>query len=93
MINRHIGSSFDDFLKEENLLEECTEAAIKKVLAFQIEKIMKDNHLTKSAMAKKMGASRESLIRLLDPDSKTVAFQTLKKAASVLGRRISVHLM
>jgi hypothetical protein len=31
---RNIGSNFDDFLKEENILEETLEAAIKRVLAY-----------------------------------------------------------
>ena len=40
MTNKHIGSNFDDFLEEEGLLEECTEAAIKKVITVQIEQVM-----------------------------------------------------
>ena len=40
MKNKHIGSNFDDFLKEENLLEEIQAAAIKRVIAYQIRKIM-----------------------------------------------------
>lgn len=34
MKNKYIGSSFDDFLKEEGFYEECTAAAIKRVIAF-----------------------------------------------------------
>ncbi|MDQ7047793.1 MAG: hypothetical protein Q9M39_09385 [Sulfurovum sp.] len=30
MKNKHIGSSFDDFLKEEEIYEEVTDRAIKK---------------------------------------------------------------
>ena len=36
-----IGSNFDDFLKEEGLHEQSTAAALKKVLALQIEEGMK----------------------------------------------------
>jgi hypothetical protein len=35
-----IGSKFDDFLKEEGIFETTTAAAIKKVLALQIEEEM-----------------------------------------------------
>ena len=49
--NPHIGSSFDDFLKEEGVLEETNAAAIKRVIAWQIEEAMKAQGLTKSAMA------------------------------------------
>lgn len=39
--NLYIGSNFDDFLKEEELLEESTTIAIKRVLAWQILEAMK----------------------------------------------------
>lgn len=35
MKNKHKGSSFDDFLKEEGLFEECHTEAVKRVIAFQ----------------------------------------------------------
>ena len=93
MNNRHIGSSFDAFLEEEGLLEECTETSIKRVLAWQLEKEMKEKKLTKTALAKKMKTSRASLDRLLDPANESVTLQTLKKAASVLGRKLMVELV
>ena len=93
MTNKHIGSNFDDFLKEEGLLEECSEAAVKKVIAFQIEQVMKKNHLSKTAMANKMKTSRASLDRLLDPSNYSVTLQTMKKAALVLGRRLNIELV
>ncbi len=40
-MNPHLGSSFDDFLAEEALLEATTAVAIKRVLAWQIEQEMK----------------------------------------------------
>ena len=59
--HKNLGGSFNDFLKEEGILEECTETAIKRVLAWQIEQEMKKNNLSKSAMARKMKTSRSSL--------------------------------
>lgn len=35
--NPNRGSSFDDFLKEQGIYEECNFGALKKVLAWQIE--------------------------------------------------------
>ena len=93
MTNKHIGSNFDDFLEEEGLLEECTEAAIKKVITFQIEQVMEKNHVSKTAMANKMNTSRASLDRLLDPNNDSVTLQTMKKAASALGRRLIIELV
>jgi antitoxin HicB len=93
MTNKHMGSSFDDFLEEEGLLEECTESAIKAVIAFQIKQIMEKDHLSKTAMADKMGTSRASLNRLLDPRNESVTLLTLKKAASIMGRKLKLELV
>ena len=39
--NQHIGSDFDDFLQEEGLLAEAEATAVKRFIAYQIEKEMK----------------------------------------------------
>lgn len=88
---KNLGESFDHFLKEEGIYEECTEAAIKRVLAIQLEDMMKQKKLTKSEMAKMMGTSRASLNRLLDPENESVTLYTLKKAASVFGKRLKLE--
>ena len=41
MNNKHIGSNFDDFLKEEDLYEQVQAVAIKRVIAYQIAEEMK----------------------------------------------------
>jgi hypothetical protein len=41
MKNRHIGTSFDDFLDEEGLRDDAEATAIKRVIAYQIEMEMK----------------------------------------------------
>jgi uncharacterized protein YaaW (UPF0174 family) len=42
---KHIGSSFEDFLKEEGILEETITQAVKRVLSWQISQSMKDKVL------------------------------------------------
>ncbi len=37
MKNEHLGSIFDDFLAEEELLAEVKATAIKRIIAYQIE--------------------------------------------------------
>lgn len=64
-----VGSSFDDFLKEQGIYEEVTENAIKRVLAFQLAEIMKKQNITKVEMAKRLDTSRLQLDRLLDPEN------------------------
>jgi predicted XRE-type DNA-binding protein len=90
--NKNLGGSFNDFLKEEGILEECTETAIKRVLSWQIEQEMKKNNLSKSAMARKMKTSRSSLDRILDPINESVTLHTLKKAAHAVGRTVKLEL-
>lgn len=89
----NIGDSFEDFLEDQGLLEESTEVAIKRVLAYQIQQLMEKQNISKTVMAKKMRTSRSSLDRLLDPQNNSVTLQTLQKAADVLGRKVRLQLV
>ena len=88
-----IGGLVEDWLKEEGIYEEATTAAIKRVLAWQLEQAMKEGKLTKSAMAKRMETSRPQLDRLLDPDNGNVTLDTLAKAAAAVGRKVRLELV
>jgi DNA-binding Xre family transcriptional regulator len=91
--NCHLGSAFDDFLEQEGILNEVTEVALKRVLAWQVEQAMKERGLTKSKMAKSMQTSRAALDRLLDPKYDSVTLRTLDKAARAVGKRIRIDLV
>lgn len=88
-----IGSSFDDFLEKEGLYEEVTARAIKRVIARQLDALMREKQLTKTAMAKQMRTSRAQLDRLLDPDNESVTLGTLTRAAHAVGRRLRMELV
>lgn len=90
---KSVGSSFDDFLREEGIYEEVTATAIKRVLARQIELAMQEKQLSKSAMAKLMDTSRAALDRLLDSENDSVTLNTLSKAAHAVGRRLRLELV
>ncbi len=93
MINKkNIGSSFDDFLDDDGLLETCEKQAIKEILADQIQAAMASEGLNKTTMAKRMNTSRQSLDRLLDPTNTGVTLRTLQRAASVVGRKLTLEL-
>ena len=91
--NPYTGSSFDDFLQEEDLQIECTAIAIKRVIARQLESEMKRQNLTKTEMAKQMQTSRAQLDRLLDPEKTGVSIETITRAATVVGRRVRIELV
>ena len=93
MNESHIGSKFDNFLKEENLFEDVQATAIKRVIAFQIAEEMKRNKLTKTEMANRMNTSRAALDRLLDPNNASITLITLERAASALGKELKVELV
>jgi antitoxin HicB len=93
MKKKNIGSSFDDWLREENLYEEVTAVAIKRVLARQISQEMIDRKLTKTDMARRMKTSRAALDRLLDPENDAVTLNTLSKAATAVGRQLHFELI
>jgi antitoxin HicB len=88
-----IGSSFDEFLKEEGLYEEVTARAIKRVIARQLDALMQDQGLTKASLAKRMRTSRAQLDRLLDPDNESVTLATLTRAAQAVGRHLRMELV
>ncbi|HEB99008.1 MAG TPA: Fis family transcriptional regulator [Thiotrichales bacterium] len=91
-MKKHSGSSFDDFLEEEGLLAEAEAIAVKRVIAYQIRTLMKEQNLSKSALARRMKTSRSALDRLLDPDNPSVTLLTLERAARALGRNIRIEL-
>ena len=91
--NPHIGSSFEDWLIEQDLLEDATNFAIKSVLAWQVEQYMNQNGLTKTAMARRMKTSRAALDRLLDPENESITLKTLQNAAQAVGARVELNLV
>jgi antitoxin HicB len=93
MRNEHIGSDFDDFLQEEGILAETEAAAAKRVIAFQVEQMMKELKVSKTEMSRRMNTSRAALNRLLDPTNQAVTLQTLDRAARALGKRLQIHIV
>ena len=90
---KSVGSSFDDFLKEEGDYETVQAVAVKRVLAWQIQKAMKKQHIAKAEMAKRMETSRSQLDRLLDPNNDSLTLSILARAGHVLGREIHLGLV
>ena len=92
MNGKHIGSNFDDFLDEEGILVKTEAAAVKRVIAFQVEQMMKEQNLSKTEMSRRMKTSRAALDRLLDPANQAVTLLTLDRAARALGRRLQISI-
>jgi len=88
-----IGSSFDDFLKEDGIYEDATARAIKRVLARQLAELMRREEISKTELATRMKTSRAQLDRLLDPENDSVTLGTLARAAQAVGRHLRMELV
>jgi len=91
MSRKHMGSSVDDFLKEEGIFEEAQAQAIKEVVAWQLAQAMRKNKISKSRMAALLKTSRTQVNRLLDPKN-DITLSTLQRAAAMVGRRVTIEL-
>ena len=91
--NKHRGSSLDDFLAQEGVLEEFQARAIKEVVAWQLAEAMKERKLSKNQLAKQMDTSRTQVDRVLDPTAGNVTIETLQRAAALVGRRVHIELL
>lgn len=91
MKRKHMGSSFDDFLEEEGILDECKEAAAKSIIVWQLEQEMKKQKLTKEEIAKRMHTSRAAVNRVLNPRQPST-LRSLNAAARAVGKRLKVSL-
>ena len=88
----HDGSTFDSFLEEQGIREEVEAVAIKRVLAWQLERAMQEQQKTKQSMAKQLRTSRSQLDRLLDPLNTSVTLDTIARAADALGKRVIIRV-
>ena len=92
MSKKHMGSSIDDFLKEEGVFEEAQAQAIKEVVAWQLAEAMKEQKISKNKMAMLLKTSRTQVDRLLDPKN-DITLSSLQRAAGMVGRRVSIELV
>ena len=89
---QYIGSDFDGFLQEDGLLAECEAGALKRVVAWQLEREMKRRRISRAKLATRMKTSRATLDCLFAPDQSSVTLQLLEQAALALGRKLKVEL-
>ncbi|SPF38510.1 conserved hypothetical protein [Candidatus Sulfopaludibacter sp. SbA4] len=92
MSRKHMGSSIDDFLKEEGIFEEAQAQAVKEVVAWQLAEAMKKKNISKNKMAKLLKTSRTQVDRILDPKN-DITLGSLQRAAAMVGRRVTIELV
>ncbi|MGC1877889.1 MAG: hypothetical protein WA347_05835 [Rhabdochlamydiaceae bacterium] len=90
--HKSIGSDFEDWLKDEGILEEVEIAATKKAFVIQLQAEMKKKKIGKSRLAKIMKTSRTTIERLLDPCQPS-NLSTLIEAALAVGKRLNLSMI
>ena len=88
----HMGSSIDDFSKEEGIFEESQAQAIKEVVAWQLDEAMRKRKISKNKMATLLKTSRTQVDRILDPKN-DITLGSLQRAAAMVGRRVTIELV
>ena len=92
MKKKHIGSSLDEFLKEEEMFEELQAQAIKELIAWQLAEAMRKKKISKLRMAALLKTSRTQVDRLLNPKT-DITLSSLQRAAAMVGRRVRIELV
>ena len=91
-MNQYSGSSFDDFLDEEGILDEVTATAYKRLWALQVQDAMAEAQLSKSELAGRLQTSRSQLDRLLDPENTAVTLDSMERLARAVGKQLVLRL-
>ncbi|MEF3697478.1 Fis family transcriptional regulator [Desulfolutivibrio sp.] len=86
-----IGSSFDDFLRQDGAYEDCQAAAIKKVIAWQLRSFMEVEKVTKMDLARRMGTSRSFVDKILDASNTSITLATILKVGRIIGKPVRIE--
>jgi antitoxin HicB len=83
----------EEMFEELGELEEVRALTRKKVLAHALQKAMKAQKVTPAEMARRMGTSRPTVYRLLDPAERGATLDTLERASHALGLDLEIRLV
>ena len=82
-----------DLLREEALLEETESRALRRGVALRLDRLRKEQRVSKSNLALRMKTSRAVVNRMLDPKKPSIPLDALVKAAHVLKRKLQIELV
>jgi antitoxin HicB len=92
MSKKNMGSSVDDFLKDEGIFEEAQAQAVKEVVAWQLAEAMRKKKISKNKMAAMLKTSRTQVDRILN-GTDDITLSSLQRAAAIVGRRVTIELV
>jgi len=83
----------EEMFEELGELDEVRALTRKKVVADALRKAMKIQRMTPAEMARRMGTSRPTVYRLLDPAELGATLDTLERASMALGLDLQIRLV
>ena len=91
--NEAIGSGLDDLLVEDGVLNQAQAEAAKRVIAWQVRKMMDTKHISKAQLARDLETSRGAVDRILDPENTSMTLKSLGAIADLFGKRLEISLV
>ena len=91
--NEAIGYSLDDLLKEDGVLNQAQAEAAKRVIAWQVQKMMETRHISKAQLARDLETSRGAIDRILDSGNTSMTLKSLGAIADLFGKRLEINLV
>lgn len=86
-----IGTSLNEFLKEEGIFESTHAAALKTIMALNLAKIIKQANISVHQLAQKTHLSLDVIESVLESDKTDVSLDILNKIALALNKRVVIH--
>jgi hypothetical protein len=83
----------EEMFEELGELDEVRALTRKKLLADALQRAMKEQNVTPAQMARRMGTSRPTVYRLLDPAERGATLDTLERASFALGLDLEIRLL
>jgi transcriptional regulator with XRE-family HTH domain len=92
-MTRQAKDELEEMFEELGELEEVRALTRKKLLADALQRAMKAQRITPAEMARRMGTSRPTVYRLLDPAERGATLDTLARASHALGLDLEIRLV
>lgn len=92
-MTKRVKDELEEMFEALGELEEVRALTRKKLLADALHKAMKAQKVTPAEMARRMGTSRPTVYRLLDPAERGATLDTLERASHALGLDLEIRLV
>ena len=82
-----------DLLNKDGVLNQAQAEAAKRVIAWQVKKMMESQHISKAQLARDLETSRGAVDRILDSENTSMTLKGLGAIADLFGKRLEINLV